>query len=52
MHPYSTWRGGSTKLIAQESGEVNEVGVTKLFSGHPSHGDLLTQESTLSIVEE
>jgi hypothetical protein len=42
MHPYPTRRSGSTKLIAKESGKVNEVGVTKLFSGHPSHGDLLT----------
>jgi hypothetical protein len=30
------------KLITKESGEVHEVGVAKIFSGHPSHGDLLT----------
>jgi hypothetical protein len=42
MHPYPTWRSGSTKPIVKESGKVNKVGVTKLFSGHPSHGDLLT----------
>jgi hypothetical protein len=42
MHPYSTRRSGSTKVIAKESDKVNKVGVTKLFSGHPSHGDLLT----------
>jgi hypothetical protein len=27
MHPHPTWRSGFTKLIAKESGEVNEVGV-------------------------
>jgi hypothetical protein len=42
MHPYPTWISGSMEPIAKESGEVNKVGVTKLLSGHPSHGDLLT----------
>jgi hypothetical protein len=41
MHPYPTWSVSSSKLIAQESGEINEVGVAKVFSSHPSHGDLL-----------
>jgi hypothetical protein len=51
MHPYPTWRVGSSKLIAQDSREINEVGVAKVFSGHPSHGDLLTIPKHKSIKE-
>jgi hypothetical protein len=41
VHP-SPWRGGSVELIPQESGKVNKVGVANIFTGHPSHGDLIT----------
>jgi hypothetical protein len=55
MHPYPTWRVLSSKLIAQESREINEVGVAKVFSGHPSHGDLLTvpkHESSKELLDQ
>jgi hypothetical protein len=42
MHPHATRSSSTTKLIPKESSKVHEVGVTNLFSGHPSHGDLLT----------
>jgi hypothetical protein len=42
MHPSPTWSVSTPKLITQESGKINEVGVAKFFSRHPSHGDLLT----------
>jgi hypothetical protein len=30
------------KIITKESGKVHEVGVANIFSGHPSHGNLLS----------
>jgi hypothetical protein len=42
MHPHATRSSSTTKLIPKESSKVHEVGMTNLFSGHPSHGDLLT----------